>query len=256
MHLNLTDTHCHFYSDENSEDLQAQIERCSTLGITKVLMPNIDLDSIGPMHALEDAYPNLCKSMMGLHPTYVKESYKSDLEIIYGWFNKRNYVGVGEIGMDLYWDKSTQNWQEDAFLTQIGWAIEKNLPVSIHSRSATHEVIQLLKPLKGKVTGVFHCFSESKELADEIIKLGFYLGIGGVVTFKKAGIADVIAEIGLDRVVLETDSPYLAPTPYRGKRNEPAYTRYVADKLSELTGKSIEEVSQITQSNVNQVFGL
>lgn len=256
MHLNLTDTHCHFYSDENSEDLQSQIDRCATLGITKILMPNIDLDSIGPMHILEDAYPDLCKSMMGLHPTYVKETYKKDLEVIYDWFNKRNYVGVGEIGMDLYWDKSTQSWQEDAFLTQIGWAVEKNLPVSIHSRSATQEVIQLLKPYKGRVTGVFHCFSESKELADEIIKLGFYLGIGGVVTFKKAGIADVIAEIGLDRIVLETDSPYLAPTPYRGKRNEPAYTRYVADKISELTGKSIEEVSQITQNNVNEVFGL
>lgn len=256
MHLNLTDTHCHFYSDENSEDLQSQIDRCATLGITKILMPNIDLDSIEPMHSLEDAHPDLCKSMMGLHPTYVKETYKKDLEVIYEWFNKRNYVGVGEIGMDLYWDKSTQSWQEEALMTQIGWAIEKNLPVSIHSRSATQEVIQLLKPYKGKVSGVFHCFSESKELADEIIKLGFYLGIGGVVTFKKAGIADVIAEIGLDRVVLETDSPYLAPTPYRGKRNEPAYTRYVADKLSELTGKTIEEVSQITQNNVKQIFGL
>jgi len=256
MHLNLTDTHSHFYSDENSEDLQSQIDRCATLGITKILMPNIDLDSIEPMHSLEDAHPDLCKSMMGLHPTYVKETYKKDLEVIYEWFNKRNYVGVGEIGMDLYWDKSTQSWQEEALLTQIGWAIEKNLPVSIHSRSATQEVIQLLKPYKGKVSGVFHCFSESKELADEIIKLGFYLGIGGVVTFKKAGIADVIAEIGLDRVVLETDSPYLAPTPYRGKRNEPAYTRYVADKLSELTGKTIEEVSHITQNNVNEVFGL
>ena len=157
--------------------------------------------------------------------------------------------------MDLYWDKSTQKWQEEAFLIQIRWAIEKNLPVSIHSRNATQEVIQLLKPYQGKVSGVFHCFSESKELAHEIVKLGFYLGIGGVVTFKKAGIANVIQEIGLQHVVLETDSPYLAPTPFRGKRNEPAYTRYVADKLAELTGLSLQEVSEITNNNVNQIFG-
>ncbi len=256
MHLELIDTHCHFYSEENSEDLISQVERCSSMGISKVLLPNIDLDSIEPMHLLEDQYSELCKSMMGLHPCYVKEDYKQVLDTIYQWFGKRSYVGVGEIGMDLYWDKSTQAWQEDAFMTQIGWAMDKNLPVSIHSRSATQEVIQLLKPLKGKVTGVFHCFSESKELAEEIIKLGFYLGIGGVVTFKKAGIAQVIQEIGIDRVVLETDSPYLAPTPYRGKRNEPAYTRLVADKLAELLNISVSEVSQITRENVRTVFGI
>ena len=158
--------------------------------------------------------------------------------------------------MDLYWDKTTKDWQADAFIQQVEWAIELCKPVAIHSRNATHEIIQLLKPYKGKVTGVFHCFSESVELAKEIEKLDFYLGIGGVLTFKNAGLPAVIEAMGLDRIILETDSPYLAPVPYRGKRNEPSYTRLVADKLAEITQLPALEVYEKTTSNAVQLFNL
>lgn len=252
--VKLVDTHCHLYSEEFNEDRISAVAKSIEMGVNRVLLPNIDMDSIGVMHDLEDQYPENCFSMMGLHPCYVKEDFKKDLEVMYAWFDKRKYVGVGETGMDLYWDKSTQAWQEESLNIQIEWAIEKGLAMSLHTRSATQEVIKVLKPYKGKVQGVFHCFSESKELADEIIKLGFYLGIGGVVTFKNAGIAQVVAELGIEKLVLETDSPYLAPVPYRGKRNEPSYTRYVAEKVSDVTGESLLKVAEVTSRNAEQLF--
>ena len=170
------------------------------------------------------------------------------------WFEKRKYFAVGEIGMDLYWDKTTKSWQEDAFIQQVEFAISKNVPLAIHSRSATHELIQLLKPYKGKVTGVFHCFSESAELAHEIIKLDFLLGLGGVLTFKNAGLPQALEKIDLKHIILETDSPYLAPVPYRGKRNEPSYTRLIADKLAEVKGISAAEIYEITTANAERLF--
>ena len=254
--VKLVDTHCHLYSEEFNEDRISAVAKSIEMGVNRVLLPNIDMDSIGVMHDLEDQYPENCFSMMGLHPCYVKEDFKKDLEVMYAWFDKRKYVGVGETGMDLYWDKSTQAWQEESLNIQIEWAIEKGVAMSLHTRSATQEVIKVLKPYKGKVQGVFHCFSESKELADEIIKLGFYLGIGGVVTFKNAGIAQVVAELGIEKLVLETDSPYLAPVPYRGKRNEPSYTRYVAEKVADVTGESLLKVAEATTRNAEQLFGV
>ncbi len=254
--VKLVDTHCHLYSEEFNEDRTSAVAKSIEMGVNRVLLPNIDMDSIGVMHDLEDQYPKNCFSMMGLHPCYVKEDFKKDLEVMYAWFDKRKYVGVGETGMDLYWDKSTQSWQEESLNIQIEWAIEKGLAMSLHTRSATQEVIKVLKPYKGKVQGVFHCFSESIELADEIIKLGFYLGIGGVVTFKNAGIAQVVAELGIEKLVLETDSPYLAPVPYRGKRNEPSYTRYVAEKVADVTGESLLKVAEVTSRNAEQLFGV
>jgi TatD DNase family protein len=254
--VKLVDTHCHLYSEEFNEDRTSAVAKSIEMGVNRVLLPNIDMDSIGVMHDLEDQYPENCFSMMGLHPCYVKEDFKKDLEVMYAWFDKRKYVGVGETGMDLYWDKSTQAWQEESLNIQIEWAIEKGLAMSLHTRNATQEVIKVLKPYKGKVQGVFHCFSESKELADEIIKLGFYLGIGGVVTFKNAGIAQVVAELGIEKLVLETDSPYLAPVPYRGKRNEPSYTRYVAENVADVTGESLLKVAEATSRNAEQLFGV
>jgi TatD DNase family protein len=244
------------YSEEFNEDRTSAVAKSIEMGVNRVLLPNIDMDSIGVMHDLEDQYLENCFSMMGLHPCYVKEDFKKDLEVMYAWFDKRKYVGVGETGMDLYWDKSTQAWQEESLNIQIEWAIEKGLAMSLHTRNATQEVIKVLKPYKGKVQGVFHCFSESKELADEIIKLGFYLGIGGVVTFKNAGIAQVVAELGIEKLVLETDSPYLAPVPYRGKRNEPSYTRYVAENVADVTGESLLKVAEATSRNAEQLFGV
>jgi TatD DNase family protein len=224
------------------------------MGVSKILLPNIDLESIEGLHALADTYQQVCFPMMGLHPCYVREDYQSVLKVIFDWFEKRKYFAVGEIGMDLYWDKTTKSWQEDAFIQQVEFAISKNLPLAIHSRNATYELIELLKPYKGKVTGVFHCFSESEELASEIIKLNFLLGIGGVLTFKNAGLPLALSKVDLKHIILETDSPYLAPVPYRGKRNEPSYTRLVADKLAEAKGISAQEVYEITTSNALGVF--
>lgn len=254
--VRLVDTHNHLYVDAFDEDREEAISRSISAGVDRILLPNIDVDSIPKMHALEDAYPGKIFSMMGLHPCDVKEGFRADLELMYSKFTDRKYVGVGEVGMDLYWDSSTKPWQEEALQIQIKWAEEFNLPLSLHTRNATQEVIQILKPYKNKVRGVFHCFSESKELANEIIKLGFKLGIGGVITFKKAGIRDVIAELGIDHLVLETDSPYLAPTPYRGKRNEPAYVRLIADEIAQLTGKSTVEVAKQSTLNAESIFGL
>jgi TatD DNase family protein len=252
--VNIIDTHCHLYAEEFNDDRELAIERALAMGVSKILLPNIDLESIEGLHALTDTYQQVCFPMMGLHPCYVKEDYQSVLKVIFDWFEKRKYFAVGEIGMDLYWDKTTKSWQEDAFIQQVEFAISKNLPLAIHSRNATHELIQLLKPYKGKVTGVFHCFSESAELANEIIKLEFLLGIGGVITFKNAGLPQALEKIDLKHIILETDSPYLAPVPYRGKRNEPSYTKLIADKLAEVKGISAAEIYEITTANAERLF--
>jgi TatD DNase family protein len=252
--VNIIDTHCHLYAEEFNDDRELAIERALAMGVSKILLPNIDLESIEGLHALTDTYQQVCFPMMGLHPCYVKEDYQSVLKVIFDWFEKRKYFAVGEIGMDLYWDKTTKSWQEDAFIQQVEFAISKNLPLAIHSRNATHELIQLLKPYKGKVTGVFHCFSESAELANEIIKLDFLLGLGGVLTFKNAGLPHALEKIDLKHIILETDSPYLAPVPYRGKRNEPSYTKLIADKLAEVKGISAAEIYEITTANAERLF--
>lgn len=253
--VKFTDTHCHLYSDDFNEDIERVVASSISAGVNKILLPNIDVESINSMHELGSKYPENCFPMMGLHPCSVSEDYNDILETMYSLFSRNNYVGVGEVGMDLYWDKTTENIQKDALIKQIEWAVEFGLPLSLHTRNATHKVLEILKPYKGKVTGVFHCFSESRELADEIIKLGFYLGIGGVVTFKKAKIINVLHEIGIDKVVLETDSPYLAPTPYRGKRNEPAYVKNIAEFVADSLSIELEEVSKRSQNNVIQLFG-
>ena len=256
--MRLVDTHCHLYADDFKEDLEDSIERSIEAGVDRVLLPNIDVNSIPAMLNLQNRFPENMFPMMGLHPCDVKEDFKSVLMQMQEKFleNTALYCGIGEIGMDLHWDKTTEVWQIEALITQVEWAVEYNLPVSLHTRNATQKVIELLKPYKGKITGVFHCFTESEELAQEIIKLGFYLGIGGVSTFKKAGVKEVVAKIGLDRVVLETDSPYLAPVPKRGKRNEPSYTRYIAENLSTVMDMPLSEVAKITTANAQSIFHL
>jgi len=209
------------------------------------------------MLELEKKYPGQCFAMMGLHPCSVKEDYEQELAAVRKWLDKRSFAAVGEIGIDLYWDKTFFEQQKDAFLKQVHWAKELDLPIVIHSREATDIIIDLLAALpEGTARGIFHCFGGSPEQARRIIDLGFYLGIGGVVTFKKSGLDKTLAEIDLEHLVLETDAPYLAPTPYRGKRNESAYIYKVAEKIAEIKERELEEVAQITSRNADAIFSL
>lgn len=253
--MRLIDTHTHLYAEQFDTDREEMIRRAQEMGVTRFFLPNIDRASIPGMLTLEEAYPGVCFPMMGLHPCSVKENYLEELAIVKEWLDKRHFVAVGEIGIDLYWDKTFVEEQKDAFLTQIGWAQERNIPIVIHSREATDIIIELLEGLpKDSVKGIFHCFGGNLEQARRIIDLGFYLGIGGVLTFKKAGLDKTLSSINLEHIVLETDAPYLAPTPYRGKRNESAYIYKVAQKLAEVKGVSLEDVAAITSRNALEVF--
>lgn len=253
----LTDTHTHLYSSQFDEDRTEAINTCIENGISRLFLPNIDSSSIDGMLALEKEFPNNCFAMMGLHPCSVKENYKEELALAEKWLNKRNFCAIGEIGVDLYWDKSTLAIQQDAFRTQIMWAKERNLPFVIHCRDAFDEIFEIMDELNDeKMRGIFHCFTGSLEQANHIINYGdFKLGIGGVVTFKNAGLDKVVEQIDLKHLVLETDSPYLAPVPYRGKRNESSYLLNIAEKVSDLHQVSIEDVAKITTANSKEVFG-
>jgi TatD DNase family protein len=254
--LQLVDTHCHLYAEEFQGEKIEAITRAELAGVYKIFMPNIDLSSMDAMFELETDYPDICVAMMGLHPCYVKDDVAQQLEVVRDWINVRRFSAIGEIGLDFYWDLSFKEQQYEAFRLQLQWAMEKDLPVAIHSRESLRDCIDEVRRVgNGRIRGIFHCFGGTVADANEIMDMGMYLGIGGVVTFKKSGLAEVIQDIGLNRVVLETDAPYLAPVPFRGKRNEPAYVRYVAEKLSELTGKTLEEVGRITTANAEDVFG-
>ncbi|WP_217555540.1 TatD family hydrolase [Vibrio metschnikovii] len=253
----MIDTHAHVYASEFDHDREQVIQRAIEQGIEHILLPNIDLDSIAPMLATEAAYPDLCRSMMGLHPCYVNADVKQTLEQIEYWFTQREFIAVGEIGIDLYWDKTYQAEQEMAFITQLNWAKNLNLPVVIHTRDSIDKTLALLKQEQnGQLRGVFHCFGGTVEQAKAINDLGFHLGLGGVSTFKNGGMDKVIPALDLNYLVLETDCPYLAPVPHRGKRNEPAYTRLVAERIAELRGLSTEYVDQFTTNNAKALFKL
>ncbi len=256
--MRLIDTHCHLYSDVFNEDREEAIANAKRMGVDRILLPNVDLQTVAGMHELVANHPGVCYPMMGLHPCDVKPDYETEIAQLFSFFDTHTYCAVGEIGIDLYWDKTTQDIQEKAFLMQVEFALSKSLPIAIHSRNATHRIIEMLKPYKSKgLTGVFHCFSESVELAEEILKLGgFKLGIGGVLTYKNAGLPEVLKQIDLQHIILETDSPYLPPVPHRGKRNEPANTRLVAEKLADVKGVSLRVVEDITTANAEQLFGL
>lgn len=233
------------------------LEKAEKEGVSKILMPAIDSSTHTVMLELEEERPLTCISMIGLHPCSVKENYLFELKIVRDYLEKRSFKAVGEIGLDFYWDKTFTEQQYDAFNQQIEWALHFDLPIVIHSRNSTNECIEVVsKHQKGKLRGVFHCFSGDIVQAKRVIDLGFYLGIGGVVTFKNSGLDKVMEEIPLEHVVLETDAPYLAPVPFRGKRNEPAYLKYVAEKLAGIKNVEIDEVAKITTDNAEKLFGL
>jgi TatD DNase family protein len=253
--MNLIDTHAHLYLEEFGSDMPALLERAEIAGVKRFYLPAIDSSEHERMLDLEASYPDKCLAMMGLHPCYVKENVEEELALVEGWLAKRKFAAVGEIGLDFYWDRSFEAQQYMAFRRQIALAKQYGLPIVIHSRNSTQECIDLVKEGQdGGLTGVFHCFSGSYELAKEVVKLGFFLGIGGVVTYKNAGLPAVLAKLSLENIVLETDAPYLTPVPFRGKRNESSYLSYIVQKLAEIYGVSPEEVARITTANALQLF--
>jgi len=255
--MRFIDTHAHIYDDTILPEIDDILKNAKSIGVDKILMPGIDSSCIESMLALEAKYPQHCLAMMGLHPCYVKENYKQELAIVEGWLKKRKFVAIGEIGLDFYWDTTFTAQQHHAFNQQMQWALDYALPIVIHTRNAMGETIEAVKPFAKKgLRGIFHCFSGSKESAKQIIGMGFHLGLGGVLTYKNAGVAEAIATIPLEWLVLETDAPYLAPVPYRGKTNEPAFMIQVAMKLAEIKNIPLHEVAEITTQNAMEVFGL
>jgi len=249
------DTHAHIYSEEFKADASDMLLRCEENAVKKIFMPNIDHTSIDAMMEIELKYPDRCYSMMGLHPCSVKKDFEKELYLVEDWLNKRKFSAVGEMGTDLYWDKSFWKEQQEAFMVQVQWAKKHQLPVIIHCRESMDETIELLRPFAdGKLTGIFHCFSGSPEQAKRIIEMNFYLGMGGVVTFKNGGLDKVLPDLDVHRIVLETDSPYLAPVPHRGKRNEPSYLTLVAQKICELKKMKLSELQKVTTENALKIF--
>lgn len=252
----MIDTHTHLFSPEFDADRDLIIQNALDAGVSKMLLPNVDLDSISRMHDLAEKFPQTCYPMMGLHPCSVTEKWEEELAVIKSWLDKKNYCAVGEIGIDLYWEKSTLEFQKKAFRQQIKWAKEKKRPIVIHVREAFEETFEIVDELNDEnLTGVFHCFTGNLEQANHILNYGgFKLGVGGVVTFKNGGLDKVLPHIDLEHLVLETDSPYLAPVPHRGKRNESSYLKIIAEKLAELKGVSFEIVDSITTENAIALF--
>ena len=253
----LTDTHTHLYYETDPGALAALMQRSLDNEVTRLFLPNVDVASIPLVMNLAALYPQNCFPMLGLHPCDVKETYKEELASINAAIPAQKIYAIGEIGIDLYWDKTTLVKQIEAFEIQINWAKNLNLPIVIHCRDAFEEVYAvLLKHRDEKLRGIFHCFTGTLEQAHKIIELGFYLGIGGVVTYKNAGLDAVVAQIPLENLVLETDSPYLPPVPFRGKPNESSYLVHIAQKVADLHQISIEELARITTENSTKIFGI
>lgn len=255
--MHFIDTHAHVYAPELATDIELVIKNAISTGIDKILMPAIDSASLEDMLKVEQQFPNHCMAMMGLHPCYVKENYKEELAIVETWLSKRKFIAIGEIGLDFYWDKTFAKEQHLVFETQMQWALDMQLPIVIHTRNAMGETIEAVKPFAKKgLRGVFHCFSGSQESATQIIEMGFHLGLGGVLTYKNAGVAEAIKDIPMEYLVLETDAPYLPPVPYRGKTNEPAYMLEVAKKLADIKSLPLHEIAAMTTRNAEKLFGL
>lgn len=253
--MTIIDTHCHLYAEEFKADLAEVIQRAQKAGVKKFFLPNIDRSSIEPMIQLEESYPDQCYPMMGLHPCSVKDDFLEELGVVEGWLKKRKFAAVGEIGLDFYWDRTFEKEQYEAFRKQIEWAIVYDLPIVIHSRDAMQSCIDVVSDYKdSRLKGIFHCFGGTQKEAEQIISLGFYLGIGGVLTFKKSGLKEVLRSIALEHIVLETDAPYLAPVPMRGKRNESAFLQYIISVLAEIKAISEEEVARITTTNASLIY--
>lgn len=253
----LTDTHTHLYYETDEEKQTLLMERCFAMDVKRLFLPNVDVKSIEMIDNLIAKYPANCFAMAGLHPCDVKEDYEDQLSIIHKSIADRKIYAIGEIGIDLYWDKTTLAIQQDAFRKQIAWAKDLGLPIVIHCREAFDEVFEVLESEKDeKLRGIFHCFTGDLSQAKRAIDLNFYLGIGGVVTYKKAGLDLVLADISLEHIVLETDSPYLTPVPYRGKPNESSYLIHVAQKVADVYNVSLAEVAEVTTENSRKVFGV
>lgn len=253
--MQLVETHAHIYLDKFKSDVDEVIERAREQGVEKIYLPNIDSESIDAMLELEYRYPEYCIPMMGLHPCSVNKNFEKELYIVEDWLNKRDFVGIGEMGTDLYWDKTYFEQQKEAFVIQSNWAIERDRPIIIHCRESIQETIELVEDLNSpRFKGIFHCFTGTVEQAKKITEMGFLLGIGGVATFKNGGLEPVLEAIALEHLVLETDSPYLAPVPHRGKRNEPAFVELVAQKIATVKNITKNEVAEATTTNANRIF--
>jgi TatD DNase family protein len=253
----LTDTHTHLYYEKDKAKQASMIERCRENGINRLFLPNVDAASVPMVYGLHEAYPDTCFPMLGLHPCDVKEDWENELAEIKVAYGKHKIYAVGEIGIDLYWDKTTLPIQIQAFKQQIAWAKSLKLPIVIHCRDAFDEVFEVLQEEQDEnLYGIFHCFTGNLEQAQKIIGLNFYLGIGGVVTYKNSGLDKVVSQVDLNHIVLETDSPYLTPVPYRGKPNESSYLIYIAQKVAELHQTDLETVAAITTANSKKVFGI
>jgi TatD DNase family protein len=256
MSLQLIDTHCHLYSAEFTEDLPAVIERAEKEGVNRFYLPAIDSETTEAMLSLENHFPGKCIAMMGLHPCSVKENYLNELRLVEDWLGKRPFAAVGEIGLDYYWDKTFVQEQAVAFRRQMEWALHYDLPIVIHSRDSMADCIRMVQEhQQGRLRGIFHCFGGTLEEAKKIIDAGFYLGIGGILTYKNTHLRDVIKALSMDHIVLETDAPYLTPVPFRGKRNESSYLKYVLEMLAVVKEMSKEEVAGITTANAQKIFG-
>lgn len=252
------DTHTHLYVDAFDEDRDDVIKECISSSIDKLLLPNIDVQSIPRLLTLAKSYPKTCYPMMGLHPCSVNSNFENDLEIIKKALDENKFIAVGEIGIDLYWEKSTLSFQEEAFAIQIEWAKKKKLPIVIHARESYDEIFKVLDKYNDEnLSGVFHCFTGTKNQANQIINYGnFKLGIGGVVTFKNGGLDNTLKDVAIEQIVLETDSPYLSPSPFRGKRNKSPYLIYIAEKLSEIYNCRLDEIANQTTKNALEIFKL
>jgi TatD DNase family protein len=255
--MNIVDSHCHLYLPEFDSDREEMFQRAFEAGVTRFYLPNIDSSSIKAMLDTSQSHRNSCFPMMGLHPCSVKENWDSEIKEIEKWLlnSEHQWFGIGETGLDYYWDKTFIPKQKENFQKHIDWAKELQLPIIIHSRDALDDCIEMIRVNNNeKLRGIFHCFSGTLEQARQIIDLDFYLGIGGVVTFKNGGLDKVLPEIDLKNVVLETDSPYLAPVPFRGKRNESSYLKLVAERIAAIKNFSINEVALATTANAQKVF--
>ena len=254
--MELIDTHCHLYAEEFRDDIDALISRAKEAGVTRFFLPAVDKSSHQQMLNLEMRYPGTCYAMIGLHPCSVNANYEAELKSVEDYASTRAFVAIGEIGLDYHWDLTFKEQQLDAFHRQVELAITKNLPIVIHSRNSIDECIHVVSQYPSlERKGIFHCFSGTQEQAEKIVAQGFYLGIGGVITYKNSGLGLAVKDVPLENLVLETDAPYLAPVPYRGKRNESGFLTHIAAKLAEVKRVTVEEVAVRTTANAQKIFG-
>lgn len=253
----IIDSHCHINDNQFGQDIEIVIQNAISAGVKKIFVPNVNLESLEKIFPIQQQFPEIIYPMLGLHPCEVGSDFQLILNKLYKNIEKTKFYAIGEIGLDYFWDKTHIEAQKECFEIQINWALDHQLPINIHSREATEDAILLVKKYVPKgLKGIFHCFLGSVEQAKKIVDLGFYLGIGGVVTYKNSNLATILAEIGLDNIILETDAPYLPPVPHRGKRNEPSFLPFVIDKIADATQFSMLEVKNITSQNALKIYNL